>query len=47
LWPVEAGGDNSDTDFALHRWLVHRAEDDLGVFPDGVVDDFVDLVDFA
>ncbi len=45
--PVEAGRDDGDANLALHRRLVHGAEDDLGVVTDGVVNDLVDLVDFA
>ncbi len=44
---VETGRDHRDADLALHRRLVHGAEDDLGVVARGVVDDLVDLVHFA
>ena len=44
---VEAGRDHGDADLALHRRLVHRAEDDLGVVAHGVVDDLGDLVHLA
>src|SRR5207237_7388276 len=47
LRPVEAGSDHSHPNFSLHRRLVYRAKDDLGVFAHRIVDDLVDLVDFA
>jgi len=46
LWAVEAGRDDRNPDLALHRRLMHSAEDDFCVLTHGVVDDFVDLVHF-
>jgi hypothetical protein len=44
---VEAGRDDGNANLALHSRLVHGTEDDLGVVTDGVVNDLVNLVDFA
>src|SRR6185312_836699 len=44
---IEAGRDDGDAKLALHRRLVHGAENDFGVVAHRVVHDLVDLVDFA
>src|SRR6185437_10861887 len=44
---VEAGGDDGDPDFAVHRGVVAGAEDDLRIVADCVVNDIVDLGGFA
>ncbi len=44
---IEPSRDDGYADLALHRGLVHRAEDDLRVVTDRVVNDFVDLMNFA
>ena len=38
-FPAEAGGDDGDLDLVAHAFVEHRAEDDVGVFVGGVLDE--------
>src|SRR3974377_602508 len=44
---LESGGDDSDLDLVLHLLVEHGAEDDVGVFVGGALDDGGGLVDLG
>ena len=44
---LEAGGDDGDLHFVLHLLVKHRAEDDVGVFVRGALNDGGSLVDLG